>query len=92
MEAAIFECFLLLPLELQQLIWRYALPLFPRIVTARPFVRAEEPVEGSSESISNVPKWVITTSNIPTLLSINRESRKEVLRLYNISFDPSTPS
>jgi hypothetical protein len=88
MESAIFKYFPLLPLELQQLVWRYALPLFPRIVTIRPFVRSEEPVESSSESISNVPKWVITTSNIPTLLSINRESRQELLRFYNISFDP----
>jgi hypothetical protein len=88
MESAIFKYFPLLPLELQQLIWRYALPLFPRIVTVRPFVRSEEPVESSSESISNVPKWVITTSNIPTILFINRESRQELLRFYNISFDP----
>jgi hypothetical protein len=88
MESAIFKYFPLLPLELQQLIWRYALPLFPRIVTVRPFVRSQEMVESSSESISNVPKWVLTTSNIPTLLSINRESRQELLRFYNISFDP----
>jgi len=88
MDSVRFEYFPLLPVELQQLIWRYALPLFPRIVTVRPLVRPEEPVESSSDSISNVPKWVITTSNIPSLLYINRESKHELLRFYNISFDP----
>jgi hypothetical protein len=88
MDSAVFGYFPLLPPELRLLIWRYAIPLFPRIVTVRPTTHLIEPIERASQSTSNLAKWRITTSGVPPLLSINWESRQEFLRYCNISFDP----
>jgi hypothetical protein len=91
MNTAIFEHFPLLPLELQQLIWRYALPLFPRIVTVRPFISPQEPAESSSEPIYKPPKWTITARNILTLLSINRDRGKNSYASIASLSTPSVP-
>jgi hypothetical protein len=78
-----FTLFPKLLIELRLNIWRSALPLFPRILEAKP----NKPWSNTTER-SRSPKWSITPTNTTPLLSINQESRNELNKYYVMPFSP----
>lgn len=82
-----FALFPKLPTELRLKVWRSALPLFPRILEAKPKLHT-----GPLNTVYNdrFPEWTITPTARTTLLSINHESRNEVKKYYAAPFDAAT--
>jgi len=72
-----------LPTELRLKIFRAALPLFPRILEAKP----HKPWSNGTRR-GRLPKWSITPTTTTPLLSINQESRNELKKYYATPFSP----
>jgi hypothetical protein len=79
----IFNPILKLPTELRLKIWRSALPLFPRILEAKP----HKPWSNTTERPRS-PKWSITPTTTTPLLSISQEPRNELKKYYTTPFSP----
>jgi hypothetical protein len=78
--ATAFTLFPRLPLNLRSKIWSHSLPLFPRIIELKNLssiheLRKDEP-----------PRWLAIPNSKPTLLSINRESRRVLSPYYAAPF------
>jgi len=78
-----FTPFSRLSTELRLKIWRTTLPLFPRILEARPHKPWSE-----SARRPRTPKWTITPTTTTPLLSINQEARNELKKYYAAPFNP----
>jgi hypothetical protein len=78
-----FMLFPNLPTELRLKTWRLTLPLFPRVLEAKPY----KPWSITTQR-SRTPKWTITPTTNTTLLSINQESRNELKKFYSAPFNP----
>jgi hypothetical protein len=78
-----FTLFPKLPTELRLKIWRSALPLFPRILEAKP----HKPWSNTTERPRS-PKWSITPTTTTPLLSISQEPRNELKKYYTTPFSP----
>jgi hypothetical protein len=78
-----FMLFPNLPTELRLKTWRLTLPLFPRVLEAKP----HKPWSTTTQR-SRTPKWTITPTTNTTLLSINQESRNELKKFYSAPFNP----
>ena len=74
-----FTIFPRLPLELRLKIWHHAHDLFPRVIEIVPIE-----TDGAASPSSSV-----TAMSIPVLLSVCKESRLELLRLYTAPFNPT---
>jgi hypothetical protein len=79
-----FTLFPNLPTELRLKIWRHALPLFLRILEAK-----HHPSSTTTQK-SRILVWNIKPTAKMILLSINRESRNELMRFYATPFNPDT--
>jgi hypothetical protein len=76
----IFHPFPRLPTELRLKIWRFAQPLFPRVIRIRHELSdLQTDTPGVDRPITTIP-WLVASSEIPTpLLLVNRDSREGFL-------------
>jgi 2EXR family len=82
-----FTLFSNLPTEIRLTIWRAALPLFPRILEAKPDT---DDTFNTRVGGARFPRWIIVPTSITTLLSINQESRNELKKFYATPFSPTS--
>ncbi|CZR51576.1 uncharacterized protein PAC_01453 [Phialocephala subalpina] len=87
-----FSVFPNLPLGLRHKTWRAALPFFSRIIEFQPLITIWDWDLLGLPPLIPYPrvegKWHVRISSAPTLLSINQESRSELLPFHSAPFSP----